>query len=217
MGSLSLAAQAGVATMTGDMLRLLQLDDLWTGAVAQTLIPSERTPALAEVESLAGEMIDRLGQMQEHVDLLRKVGEDLGDDGEDRLNSLLWGTELNSEDRTDLRWLLTRAGGFQSMARSAGDVLSSYDSEVNLLEQQLTFLRQGEAATGDLSRRYRCGLGQGLIIGGAASLPATAVAAAGAGVTVGAIGAAVLVAATGGVAGVAVLIAGLFVIRKARC
>jgi hypothetical protein len=73
---------------------------------------------------------------------------------------------------------------------------------------------------GDLSRSYRCGLGTGLLVSGAAALPSaigTGAAAAFTAGAAGAVAAGVIVGATGGVAAIAIIVAGLMVMRRARC
>ena len=103
------------------------------------------------------------------------------------------------------------------MANSAADALSEYAREIESLEEQLSSMGQGLEVDGDLSRRFRCGLGKNLIVAAAATLPATATAGAGAAFAAGAVAAGVAVGATGGIAAIAVIVAGLIVIRKARC
>ena len=78
----------------------------------------------------------------------------------------------------------------------------------------------GEASQGDLSKDYRCGLGSGLLVSGFAALPSAAGTGAAAAVAAGAAGAVaagVIVGATGGVAAIAIIVAGLLVLRRAKC
>ena len=106
------------------------------------------------------------------------------------------------------------------LARSAGETLSNSAAEIATLEEQLQRVRSGGTVAGDLSRKFRCGLGSGLLIGGAASLPAAATAGAAAAVTVGAAGAVaagVPVGATGGVGAIALIVAGFLVMRRQKC
>ena len=73
--------------------------------------------------------------------------------------------------------------GVTGLARSAGETLSNSAAEIATLEEQLQRVRSGGTVAGDLTRKFRCGLGSGLLIGGAASLPAAATAGAAAAVT----------------------------------
>jgi hypothetical protein len=73
------------------------------------------------------------------------------------------------------------------------------------------------AASGDLSRRFRCGLGKSLLITGVGAVPTAATAGATAVFTFAAVAAGVAVGSSGGIAGIAIIVAGLLVIRNARC
>lgn len=79
---------------------------------------------------------------------------------------------------------------------------------------------QGRESLGDLSKDYRCGLGSGLLVSGCAALPSavgTGAAAAIAAGAAGAVAAGVIAGATGGVAAIAIIVAGLLVMRRAKC
>jgi hypothetical protein len=205
------------AAMAGDIMNLLVLDDLWTAAVTATRPEQRDASPSGFAQTIARRMIPLLEQVGTGYPFIRELPDVIGDDGIERFNALQWGNELNAEDRDDLRWLVVREGGFQGLANSAADALSEYAREIESLEEQLSSMGQGLEVDGDLSRRFRCGLGKNLIVAAAATLPATATAGAGAAFAAGAVAAGVAVGATGGIAAIAVIVAGLIVIRKARC
>jgi hypothetical protein len=131
---------------------------------------------------------------------------------------VLWGDDLSPADRDDLRWLTVREGGFGGMATSAAAALSRWSDERTDINAQLELLERGLPAGGDLSRKFRCGLGMGLMLGGAGTLTAAASSGAQAAVAVGAaIGAGVAVGVTRGIAAIALIVAGIFLIRKQKC
>ncbi len=207
-----------IATLTSEALRLLQLDDLWTTAVREwSSSPNNPQSSPEELFRLANEMKVLLETIGNRRDFLSGIGDSISDEDEDLLNSVLWGNELSAEDQADLRWIITREGGLRRLIASAVDTLSNYYSEIEHIDQQMQALGLGEAVNGDLTRKFRCALGLTLIGGGFLSLPPTIGGAVGVGLTVGAVGAGLLVGATGGVAGLAIIAAGIFFIRKSKC
>jgi len=131
---------------------------------------------------------------------------------------LTWGDGLSTEDRDDLRWLVTRAGGVTELVRSTADTLSTYEDELHALEQQVYRMQSGEDAYGDLSPSFRCGLASGLLISGAASLPSAAGTAAAVAVAAGgAVTAGVIVGVSGGIGAIALIVAGILVMRRQKC
>lgn len=99
----------------------------------------------------------------------------MGDALTERIDTLQWGGYgLRSSDRDDLRWLLVREGGVGQLAQSAADALSNFQSEINAIDAQLGRIEQALPAQGDLSRKYRCGLGKALVVAGAGTVPPAA-------------------------------------------
>jgi hypothetical protein len=209
--------QLGASAIATDIMQLLVLDDLWTAAVTTTHPQQGDASPQDFAQTIAQGMLSLIPQIGTRWAVVRGLPDAIGDDGIERFNALQWGNELNAEDREDLRWLALREGGFRGLANSAAAALSEHVSEAEALEVQLRSIVEGFDVEGDLSRRFRCGLGQGLIVAGGASLPATATAGAATAFAAGAVGAGLVVGATGGIAAIAIIVAGLMVIRKARC
>jgi hypothetical protein len=191
----------------------LQLDDLWTAAAqAHSSANNDvQTSQSREIGGLVRDMTESLALLGESVETLREAAVGCSQEGESCLNELLWSTELRDEDRADLRWLTLRHGGFQGISTTAIATLSTCQSEIDQLRRQSVAMGIGNAVAGDLTRQFRCGLGMALISSAIMSLQTTAVAA----VSVASAGA--LIATTGGVGAIAILVAGLLVIRNSRC
>ncbi len=220
--------RAQVARLTSESLELLQLDDIWTAAVQQISHPTDDVSFTAdEIISVVEQMLTLLQSIGEQSDFLHQLGENVDESDEDVLNSLLWGDELGAQEQSDLRWMIARQFGLSGLIHTAADGLADYEVEISNLRRDLLSFGQGETVEGDspsatvegdLSRKFRCNLGLTLIGGGILSMPATATGATAAGVALGAtVGGAVLVGATGGIAGLAVIVAGIFFIRKSKC
>jgi hypothetical protein len=215
MAELRPIERAEMSRKSGDMMTLLLLDDAWTEFVRGQVPPDVHAPFPLE---LIAEMNRLLAGMDQAAQLIRRVSERLGPDLNARFDALMWGDGLSTEDRDDLRWLVTRAGGVAEFVRSTADTLMTYGEEVDALDLQVRRVRSGEQAIGDLSPSFRCGLASGLLISGAASLPSAA--GTGAAVAIaagGAITAGVIVGATGGIGALALIVAGILVMRRQKC
>jgi hypothetical protein len=242
MPELSPSDQTRLARVTADMMRLLQLDDAWTAAAAATtavsLVPGffyglpgashawqfevaaapESPAARGAAEELGAEMKKLLQQMGNHHGFIGELPGYMGDALTQRFDALQWGAYgVSSRDREDLRWLMLREGGVDRLAESAAEALSGYQAEIDAIDGQLGRIARAIPAEGDLSRKYRCGLGKALMLTGAGTLPPAAGAGAAAAFGAGALAAGIAVGATGGLLGVAVIVAGLLVIRSQRC
>jgi hypothetical protein len=217
MAELSTSDRTALAQMTGDMMTLLQLDDAWT---EWTELAPQRValdPAFFPV-ALTEQMTGLLRRMGGAADFIGSLPKRMGDDLQERFDALQWGEGLSTADRDDLRWLVTRAGGVTGLVQSTAAALSNYEAEIEALQQQVQRVQSGGTAAGDLSRKFRCALGNGLMIGGASSLPAAAMAGAGAALaTGGVVAVGVIVGATGGVGAIALVVVGLLVIRRQKC
>jgi hypothetical protein len=206
---LTLAEASIVIELTSTTSRLLQLDEVWT-ATAALGRPSEdyvdQGEWIGQVEALVDEMRGLLTEVGSHSGILASVAEAHADEAEETLNGLLWGDLLSPEDRSTLRWWSGRHGGFPAMATTSASVLADVDEELAALGRQLELLRSGEAATGDLTKKFRCGAAQQLLVGGVLLVPGVA----GGGVALGlaaGVAAGAMVASTGGL-GALVLIGG---------
>jgi hypothetical protein len=244
MPELSPSDQIRLAQVTADMMRLLQLDDAWTAAAAATTAVSlapgifyaplktshvwqipfevaqlpESSAARGSAEELAAEMKQVLQQMSNHHGFVAELPDLMGDALTQRFDALQWGAYgFSSQDRDDLRWLMLREGGVAGLAESAAEALSAYQAEIDAIDAQLGNIARAMPAEGDLSRKYRCGLGKALMLTGAGALPPAASAGAAAAFGAGALAAGIAVGATGGLLGVAIIVAGLLVIRSQRC
>jgi hypothetical protein len=226
-----------VSEMSGDIMTLLALDDAWTAAVASASfgVPhadeagSEAAVRLGKVLAyqrieaaidLGREIMSRLSRINEnqYPSLMSALPELLGPDGEEQFTALLWSDDLNPADRDDLRWIAQRHGGLAGLAGSAAAELDGWRPEYNAIQEQVNSLSRGLPASGDFSKHFRCGLGNGLMVSGFTTMAGTASLGAGAALAVGGtIAAGVAVAATGGIAGLAILVAGVVIARKAMC
>jgi hypothetical protein len=217
MAELSTSDRVALAQITGDMVTLLQLDDAWTEWAALWPQRAALYPASSPLE-LAGQMQDLLPRMGGAADFIGSLPQRMGDDLGARFDALLWGEGLSTTDRDDLRWLVARAGGVTGFVQSAAAALSDFGPEITALNEQVQRLQSGGNVAGDLGKKFRCGLGSGLIISGATTLPAAAMAGAGAAVVVGGtIAAGVIVGATGGIGAIALVAAGLVLLRRQQC
>jgi hypothetical protein len=213
MAELSQGERVQLSQMSGDMMTLLLLDDLWTES-AQQQLPYD------ELGVLVGEQVVPLvRRISEASQFIGSLPERMGDVLQERFDALMWGEGLSAADRDDLRWLVSRAGGSTGLAQSAAEALANSEAEIKAMEGQLERLRSGEKAAGDLSRKFRCGLGCGLLISGVAALPVAAGAGAAAAVTVaaGAVAAGLLVGGTSGVGAIAIIVAAIVVMRHHKC
>jgi hypothetical protein len=233
MPELNVENQAKLSLVSGDMMTLLLLDDAWTELVQQRSTASDRPTAPLPVghpDSLVritDQMEDLLVRIGEAARFIGSLPDRMGDDLSDRFDALMWGDWLSTAGRDDLRWLVTRAGGAARLAYLAEEALSDYQAEVDDLRRQVgRGPRNQMRATieeaqpeGDLSKSYRCGLGTGLLVSGAAALPSAIGTGAAAAVTAGAgaLAAGVIVGVSGGVGAIAIIIAGLLVMRRAKC
>jgi hypothetical protein len=212
MAELSLGERTLLSRTSSDMMNLLLLDDTWT-EFARRREPNDELGSMITQDM--AQLVRRIG---EAASFIGSLPDRMGDDLQARFDALMWGDGLSTADRDDLRWLVNRAGGVTALARATAETLSNSDAEVQALLEQLARVRSGGTIEGDLSRKFRCGLGSGLLIGGAASLPAAATAGAAAAVaTGGAIAAGVIVGATGGVAAIGLIVVGLLVMRRQKC
>jgi hypothetical protein len=238
MTELSSEDKVKLSQISGNMMTLLLLDDAWTESVQRRSAPVDdpaspdpfgdpASPVYLAIE-MERLLLERMG---EAADFIGSLPDRMGDDLSARFDALIWGDWLSSADRDDLRWLVTRVGGVTEMAQSASAALSAYEDEAYDLRMKMGRLppaRQSQSVPqpqsqsqsgGDLSKSYRCGLGSGLLVSGAAALPSAIGSGAAAAFTAGAGAAAagVIVGATGGVAAIAIIVAGLLVMRRARC
>jgi hypothetical protein len=217
MPPISAESQMSASTLASRIMNLLVIDDLWTAAATGTR-PQQGDASLPDYAQITRRMMELIPEIGQASDFVRLIPVFMGDDGEERFTALQWGSELSAEDRDDLRWLAAREGGLGGLAHKAADVLLDYGDEVASLKGQVRSIGQGLQVEGDLSRRFRCGLGQSLIVTGAGCLPAAASAGAGAAFAAGVAATGMAVgAATGGIGAIAIMVAGLLVIRKARC
>jgi hypothetical protein len=219
MPELSPRDRATLSHMTGDMVTLLLLDDAWTDAMYNAWIEQTREDGEpVSVDGIADEMAQLLQRMGEAAEFIGSLPRRMGDDLQARFDALMWGEGLSTADRDDLRWLVTRAGGVTGLVQSTTATLSTYPAEIAALQEQVQQVQSGETAEGDLSAKFRCGLGSGLLISGIAAIPAAGMAGAGAAVAVGgAVAAGVLVGATGGVGAIVVITAAILVMRRQKC
>lgn len=212
MPELSQGDRVLLSRTSGDMMTLLLLDDTWT-EFAQKQLPYDELGVLIGQE--IGPLVRRIS---EAAPFIGSLPERMGDDLQERFDALMWGEGLSTEDRDDLRWLVNRAGGVTGLAQSAAEALSNPRAEMAAMEEQLVRVREGGTAAGDLNKKFRCGLGSGLLISGGAAIPAAGMAGAGAAVAVGgAVAAGVLVGATGGIGALGLIVVGLLVMRRQKC
>lgn len=214
MAELSPSNRAQLSEISGNMMTLLLLDDAWTEFVRGPALP----PDSDFPYGLPGHMRELLQQMGDVAKVIESLPERMGDGLQERFDALMWGDGLSTADRDDLRWLVIRAGGVNEMALSTARTLSDYEAEIRDLDAQVQRKQRGEPVAGDLSKKFRCGLGSGLLISGGAAIPAAGMAGAGAAVAVGgAVAAGVLVGATGGIGALGLIVVGLLVMRRQKC
>jgi hypothetical protein len=218
MTDLAPDARAELARITGDMMTLLSLDDAWT---EWTELSGQQSATFYTSHSplgITGQMLELLPRMEEAAYFIGSLPDRMGDDLQARFDALMWGEGLSTGERDDLRWLVTRAGGFAGLAQSTAATLSNWGIEQNALQEQVQRFQTGQPLIGDLTREFRCGLGSGLLISGAASLPSAVGTAAGAALAAGGtIAAGVLVGSTFGVGAIALVVAGILVMRRQKC
>lgn len=209
-----------LVTATGDLTQLLLLDDLWTAAaIAGPPLPDsgEADTWYAELAAVVTDihtLIDRAG---EHAKLIASLAEVHAEELDESLSALLWSNSLTRSDRDDLRWFTARHGRAQYMAGAAVASLLNTEDEHLALQEQRDLMLTGRPSSGDLSKSFRCGTAQGIVVGGAlmaggAPLGGGAAAAAGAGV-----GMVAGVLATGGLAGIGVVLVGVWWARRHHC
>jgi hypothetical protein len=216
---LTVAEASTVIEITSNTSRLLQLDEIWTAAAVLGR-PSEdyvdQREWIGQVGALVDEMRGLLTEVGNHAEILASVAGAHADEAAEMLNSLLWGDTLTPDDRSALRWWSDRHGGFPAMATTSASALASVDEELAALGRQFELLRSGEAAMGDLTKSFRCGAAQQLLVGGVLLMPGVA----GGGVALGlaaGVAAGAVVASTGGL-GALVLIGGaLWWAKRHRC
>jgi hypothetical protein len=220
MPTLGATDSAAVVEATMFINRLLQLDEVWTQSALAgppSSAAASRDAWLNELAGVAGDLTQHLVGLGAQRAQLSALAERHDLEADEVLNELLWGDALDGRTREDLRWWVK--------GRSFGEVWSTADkdisdsaaeSEVEQLEAQLTSLSDGLVIGGDLSKKFRCGSANGLLVGGILIVPGGVGVGAGiaaAGATGLAVGAGI---ATGGLG---FLIAGtaLWWARKHRC
>jgi hypothetical protein len=218
-----------VIDATADTTRLLQLDAVWTAAVtggpppegAVATVPpyvGQREPGawIAQLDDLVGEMRPLILSINERGSLIADIAHEHYEEAEDSLNSLLWDDVLPPSDRETLRWWTARRGGLPGMLNQIGSERLEAEQEIRALDQQLDMIRSGGKSTGDLSKSFRCGSVQQLLVGGVLAVPVAAGGGVTVAVTAGAL-AGVAVASTGGLAALAIIGAALWWARRYRC
>jgi hypothetical protein len=136
-------------------------------------------------------------------------------EAEEALDILLWGNLLSADDRETLRWWINYHGGLSTMITSIAS-LKDVSHEHDLLNKQMNVLISGKPATGDLSKAYRCGLTQQLVVGGVLALPVASAGGIATAVTTGALAGAAI-ASTGGIAAIGIIITALLWAKRYRC
>lgn len=216
---LTLAEARTVIEVTSATNRLLQLDEIWTAAAVAARPSAELAGPrgwIGQAEDLVDEMHRLLDEVGDDAPALAILADEHDEEAEETLSSLLWGDLLTPDDRSALRWWTGQHGGFGAMAATAASALTSADEEHAALNRQLDILRSGATATGDLTKKFRCGAAQQLMVGGVLLLPGVA----GGGIALGlaaGVGAAAIVASTGGLGALAIVGSALWWARRHRC
>jgi hypothetical protein len=210
MANLSIAEGADVVAATTSINQLLQLDAIWTEAVAAGSPASgdEIGPWVEQLASIVKDISNLVYGLEFHHARLSDIVNSHRDEADATLRTLLWENVLDGNVREDLRWWI----GDRSIRElwSVADSSFSHDSlvsEVDQLQAQLSEVERGQAVAGDLGKKFCCDAANNLFTGGILLIPA------GIGVGVAAVGAGI---ATGGV-GLLIAGAAIWWARKHRC
>lgn len=206
---------------TADTARLLQLDELWTAAVVGGPSPEESVNLdewVVQLEDLVEEMRQLLRTSSNRAITVVRAAREHSAEAENALDSLLWDDVLAPSDRDILRWFTGRHGGFSGMIDQIGTTQQESRAlgEIRALDQQLAIIRSGRAVAGDLTKEFRCGSVQQLLVGGILAIPVAGAGGVGTAVISGAIAGAA-VASTGGVAAILIIGAALLWAKRYRC
>lgn len=215
MPNLSLAERQSVVQATSLINLLLQLDDIWTEAVAAGSPASEVGPWIDQVRDVVESMADLSPAVNGFREQLSDIVDRHEEAADATLRALLWEEVLDGKVRENLRWWVGDRSISEVWRRAESSFSrDSWDAEIEQLRRQVSVLEDGEAVAGDLSLGFRCGAANGLLTGGILLIPSGI----GAGVATLGVGA---VAATAGFAagGIGIVIAGtaLWWAHKNRC
>jgi hypothetical protein len=203
-----------VIQQSADCAQLLQLDDVWTSMAV-------RGPSLglSNLETMVSEIKPLIDRVSERAPIVHAIAEAHIEDLDEATRDLLSSGQLSESDRTDLIWILRRRGrdSVIEVLRGASQALDDPKSEAQYLDEQLRRITVGQFVTGDLSRKFRCGLSLSLIGGSILTFPSSAAAGFGVMAVGGAAAGVTGMFLTGGVGGIALLVAGLFVARRSGC
>lgn len=208
-----------VLRATANTTHLLQLDEIWTVAAADVPPPDESTDRkdwFSQLDDLVLEMHQTLEVCSDEANGIAALAEEYADEAEETLNNLLWSDLLNPSDLESLRWWTGRHGGFSGMAARIATIQTEVSEEHSALDQQLEVLHSGRPSAGDLSKNFRCGLTQQLMVGGILAFPVAGAGGIATAVTAGVVAGAA-VASTGGVGAIVIIGAALLWARRYRC
>jgi hypothetical protein len=172
MPNLSIAESTLVVTSTTFINALLQLDDVWTEAVAVGSPTSEGEvgPWIEQLRILVDLMADELSNVGELRSQMSEVVNRHHEAADATLRTLLWGNALDGNVHEDLRWWVGNRG-IRDLWNAADTSFSQWESEVEQLRGQLSVLEGGQAVAGDLTIGFRCGAANGLFTGGSFLFP----------------------------------------------
>lgn len=204
---------------TAEISRLLQLDEVWTAAVVRGL----QSDGSRDRDDLANQLQKMHDDMRHTLRRSRRLAARISDiatrhfaEAQDTLDGLLWDDSLVPNDREALRWWTARHGGLSGMVDQVATLPQMADQEISGLARQLEIVMSGEPASGDLSKSFRCGSAQGLLVGGILALPAAPATGIGLAVASGVVAGAA-VASTTGVGALLIIAAALFWAKRYHC
>lgn len=172
----SLSASHFLAKAATNGFLALKLDEIWSLAVAGLLadlqpggIPDDAF--MLGLTSLEDDLERSLQQMRSDAADLAGYSERYAEAADETLMAVLWGELLSPALRDELRWWVPHHGGLQNMARHFVEVAAEVDRELEGLRDLSKRLLAGERVSGGLSRKFKCGIVQGLTVAGVLSLP----------------------------------------------
>jgi hypothetical protein len=172
--NLSIKEREAVVGATTFINYLLELDDIWTEAVAAGP-PTSEGELGAWIEQLRS-LVDNMTELLPGMDGFRTGLSDILNRHHEAANAtlraLLWEKVLDGNVREDLRWWVgDRSIGEVWSAAESSLSHDSLESEVKQLRHQLSELEGGQAVAGDLTLGFRCSAANGLLTGGILLIP----------------------------------------------
>jgi hypothetical protein len=161
MPTLSLPETALLIDAVAEFERVQRLDDVWT---AEVQAPSAKLAELEEVALSLKESIERSGRLSSQV---RRIALANPEESEGTITKLLNDPRITKVGREWWERVIENSGGIPALIDGAlNEITLTVQDSIAQVDHELTQLRRGVGAEGDLPPRTKCGIMIGLAIAG---------------------------------------------------